>query len=629
MDNSDSYDFVLANAALMVLSHRVSPWVASYMISVTSMESPRVLRRIIMSFLNKAPAEYLSLVRSVLDSADVEAGVENGLTQDSPGAEAPSLNATHLLAMDIFAHWLVLVMLLDGVWWIGDIGQWELSQVLSLMKTQNVLGWSVDTRETWWPESMYLVKRELNSNVLHGTVQGTVNSTYPHVRQFWGIPFAQSPVGNLRWLPPHSLPDNATLNHINATAPPPACPQSTSASNVFAKYEPEIMIVGGTSEDCLTLSIWAPNNGRDLSDLPVIIWLFGGEWRIGGTDVPAWNPSSWVERSQEHIVVAVQYRVNVFGFPASRALQDQNLGILDQRAGIEWVQKNIAQFGGNPERMILWGESAGAGSADILNFAYPDEPIVQGFAADSGSVFLTLNTRSTDTAGTNFSTVASYFDCSGSAQHELDCLRQVPASEITAYLATSNGSSLTFAPFIDNEVVFGNYTERYLQNRLSNKPVLFGSNLDEGTLWYNASNTAAAQDMTLSYFQCPVPYSVAHRQSLGLTTYRYQYRGNFTNISPEVGLGAYHTSELPLLFGTSGIYGPDSHFEKAVSVKMQDLWVAFAKDPEDGLVHQGWPKAASTDGKVMILADSDSNTVSTVMAERAIDDACRGYYSSY
>ncbi|GMG41600.1 unnamed protein product [Aspergillus oryzae var. brunneus] len=147
-------------------SHRVSPWVASYMISVTSMESPRVLRRIIMSFLNKAPAEYLSLVRSVLDSPDVEAGVENGLIQDSPGAEAPSLNAAHLLAMDIFAHWLVLVMLLDGVWWIGDIGQWELSQVLSLTKTQNVLGWSVDTRETWWPESMYLVKRELNSNVL-------------------------------------------------------------------------------------------------------------------------------------------------------------------------------------------------------------------------------------------------------------------------------------------------------------------------------------------------------------------------------------------------------------------------------------------------------------------------------
>ena len=144
---------------------RVSPWVARYMISVTSMESPRVLRRIIMSFLNKAPAEYLNLVRSVLDSPSVEPSAEGWMTQDSPGTEVPSLSATHLLAMDVFAHWLVLVMLLDGVWWIGDIGQWELSQIMSLMKTQNLLGWSVDTGETWWPESMYLVKRELTSNV--------------------------------------------------------------------------------------------------------------------------------------------------------------------------------------------------------------------------------------------------------------------------------------------------------------------------------------------------------------------------------------------------------------------------------------------------------------------------------
>ncbi|KAB8229032.1 Zn(II)2Cys6 transcription factor [Aspergillus alliaceus] len=144
----------------------VSPWVARYMVSVTSMESPQILRRIIMSFLNKAPAEYLTLVQSVLDSPSMEARAVNWITRDSPGTtEGPSLNATHLLAMDIFAHWLVLVMLLDGVWWIGGIGQWELRQVVSLIKTQNLLGQSVDAGETWWPESMYLVKRELTPKV--------------------------------------------------------------------------------------------------------------------------------------------------------------------------------------------------------------------------------------------------------------------------------------------------------------------------------------------------------------------------------------------------------------------------------------------------------------------------------
>ncbi|KAF9884559.1 hypothetical protein FE257_001504 [Aspergillus nanangensis] len=142
---------------------RVSPWVARYMISVTSMESPQALRRIIMSFLNKAPAEYLSLVQSVLDSPPVNARAEKWMSRDSPGSDVPPLNPIHLLALDIFAHWLVLLMLLDGVWWIGDIGQWELGQIISLMKTQN-LPCQSDTGETWWPESMYLVKRELTSN---------------------------------------------------------------------------------------------------------------------------------------------------------------------------------------------------------------------------------------------------------------------------------------------------------------------------------------------------------------------------------------------------------------------------------------------------------------------------------
>ena len=144
---------------------RVSSWVARYMISVTSIQSPRVLRRIIMSFLNKAPAEFLSLVQSVLDSPSVEARAERWMTQDSPGSEEPSLSATHLLALDIFAHWLVLLMLLDGVWWIGDIGQWELGQIVSLMKTQDLMGRLAGTGETWWPESMYLVKREIAPNI--------------------------------------------------------------------------------------------------------------------------------------------------------------------------------------------------------------------------------------------------------------------------------------------------------------------------------------------------------------------------------------------------------------------------------------------------------------------------------
>ncbi|GKZ99141.1 hypothetical protein AnigIFM60653_003344 [Aspergillus niger] len=146
----------------------VSPWVARYMISVTSMEAPQILRRIIMSFLNKAPTEFLNIVRSVLDSPTVKGRNENTTLPASSATREPlTVTPIHILAMDIFAHWLVLVMLLDGVWWISNIGQWELSQVIYLMKRQNVLSQLADSSEMWWPESMYLVKRELTPDSWH------------------------------------------------------------------------------------------------------------------------------------------------------------------------------------------------------------------------------------------------------------------------------------------------------------------------------------------------------------------------------------------------------------------------------------------------------------------------------
>lgn len=151
----------------LVLKHikKVSPWVGEYMASVTSMKSPKALRRTVMSFLNKAPAEFLNLVQSMLDSSFAETGIENTMAPSSPEPQISLSNSMRLLSMDIFAHWLVLVMLLDGVWWIGGIGQWELGRVIALIKPQVSLHQPIDTRETWWPESMHCVKLELTPSL--------------------------------------------------------------------------------------------------------------------------------------------------------------------------------------------------------------------------------------------------------------------------------------------------------------------------------------------------------------------------------------------------------------------------------------------------------------------------------
>ncbi|TPX14604.1 uncharacterized protein E0L32_005296 [Thyridium curvatum] len=161
-DGDDKEEVSTDDAISSDTNCRVSGWVGRYMVRVTSMTSQRALRRIIMSFLNQTPVGYLNLVQSVLEMSPAETSSGSWSAHDSPATEAPTLSTPQLLAMEIFAHWLVLVMLLDGVWWIGDIGQWELGQVVSLIKSQHWIDQS-DAAGTWWPESMYQVKRELTA----------------------------------------------------------------------------------------------------------------------------------------------------------------------------------------------------------------------------------------------------------------------------------------------------------------------------------------------------------------------------------------------------------------------------------------------------------------------------------
>lgn len=142
----------------------VSDWLRSYVARVTSSATaPRPLRRVIMAFLNRVPAEYLSLVQTTLDSIGVPTDNDPQESWDSSNFELLNPSAAHKLAIDIFAHWVALVMLLDGVWWIGGIGFWELGRVVSFVRARGWLDPPMYTGERWWPESMYNVGKELRN----------------------------------------------------------------------------------------------------------------------------------------------------------------------------------------------------------------------------------------------------------------------------------------------------------------------------------------------------------------------------------------------------------------------------------------------------------------------------------
>lgn len=167
---------------------------------------------------------------------------------------------------------------------------------------------------------------ELTVETSIGNVTGIINGTTPSVRQFLSIPYAQPPVKDLRFLPPQPLGTANSSVSIDATRFPPSCPQFvTRIPSVYNQYATAWLpskydqsqdagaSLDTSSEDCLYLAIWTPANATNISSLPVLFFMTGGAFLTGGINIPVQIPSHWVERTQSHIVVTINYRVNIFG----------------------------------------------------------------------------------------------------------------------------------------------------------------------------------------------------------------------------------------------------------------------------------------------------------------------------
>ncbi|KAF2759529.1 alpha/beta-hydrolase [Pseudovirgaria hyperparasitica] len=453
-----------------------------------------------------------------------------------------------------------------------------------------------------------------------GTYIGLINGTTPNVRQFRSIPYAAAPVGERRWLPPTKPEANSSTTY-DATQFPLSCPQFVSRPpSVFNQDVPGWLIytdgqnstagesAGETSEDCLHLAVWTPT-GRP-EKLPVVMFMTGGSFLTGGVNIPYQLPHHWVERTGAHIVVTIKcYRLNIFGFPNAAGLDDQNLGILDQRMALEWVRDNIEAFGGDADKITLWGQSAGAAATDYHNFAYADDPIVKGYYASSGSAFLNLTVP---IEPSNFTFVATHFNCAGPPAAELDCLRKIPSADIEAFIGTYRDNStlvaptqptLNFYPVQDNKIIFADYADRYARAAFSKLPLVYSTTTNEGVVTggifgpFPPTNQTLNEQITRALFICPAALSTVARTTTTTTgpdvlTYRVEFAGNFTDVSPKPYLGAYHDADLAMLFGTYVDFpGASTEYEGAVAESMQDHLLAFMRDPVDGPARLGWGSA--------------------------------------
>ncbi|KAK2017356.1 carboxylesterase [Colletotrichum eremochloae] len=475
------------------------------------------------------------------------------------------------------------------------------------------------------------------------TVQGRIAPDAPRVAEFLGIPYAAPPLGDLRWEPPQPYVAPQSNNSVlNATTLPPSCWQYISVLPAIQRVDvPEFMIgSAGMDEDCLTASFWVPSDavpsGGQTAEggkggLPVVIWFYGGGFETGGTDVPYQMPQNWVQRSQSHIFVTFNYRMKLFGFPNSAALEEQNLGLLDQRFATEWIRDNVAKFGGDPERMVIWGQSAGAVAVDYWNFAYAKDPIVKGFIMDSGTAHLD-QLMNHDASHSNFTFVAQQLGCGNltDARAELACMRKIPAEKLERFVADYKDSQVVptigFSPQVDNKIVFANYTEKAALGGMSDLPAIIGFNAAEGLFLapydgVDAPDPAVADSLSYTYFWCTATKTTNERLAAGRTTYRYYHEPVFKNISPHPWMGAYHGSELPLIFGTHADFrGNSTPFEYELSHTMMDAYAAFIKDPAAGLEAIGWP-AYTADGR-LVRSYGENNVTVGVRTLSAIEEKC-------
>ncbi|CCA76164.1 related to esterase [Serendipita indica DSM 11827] len=336
-----------------------------------------------------------------------------------------------------------------------------------------------------------------------GKIQGKAVSNATNA--YLNIPYAQPPVGPLRFLGPR--PILTPLTQRNGTAFGNSCIQIAAPTPIYTVE----------SEDCLYLNVWtSPSATSRLR--PVFIWLYGGGWNSGTASGYFNDLTSWAKAHPEIVFVSINYRLNFYGYTNSPALssRDTNAGLRDQRAAVEWVAANIRAFGGDPTHIVIGGQSAGAASVAEYLYAYPLLPLIRGAITMSGQAALANvpaagNVPGLPSQGPNpFPKIASSVGCpliQNNYAAQLDCVRTKTVAEITQAISANNVYGIS--PFVDNQTLYTTpeYKARAGAGRFARVPLLTGTTENEADLFVidrttNTLNQTLSDLITLGAFRC-------------------------------------------------------------------------------------------------------------------------------
>jgi len=308
-----------------------------------------------------------------------------------------------------------------------------------------------------------------------GIVEGTPTAS-PGVRVFRGIPFAAAPVGELRWKAPQAVKSWSGVR--KATEFGPRCVQAPIYSDMIFRDRAEMPM----SEDCLYLNVWTPAKS-DKERLAVMVWFYGGGFQAGSSSEPRYDGENFAKKGI--VVISVNYRLGVFGFLAHPELTKEsgvgasgNYGLMDQIAGLQWVKRNIAAFGGDPEKVTIAGESAGSLSVSALMASPLARGLFRGAIGESGAFFgrapagMAMQTLAdTEKAGTKFAESVG--------AKSLAELRAKGADELLS--ASRKDPPLRFWPSVDGYVLPKDVATIFAEGKQSQVPLLAGWNADEAS----------------------------------------------------------------------------------------------------------------------------------------------------
>jgi para-nitrobenzyl esterase len=443
-------------------------------------------------------------------------------------------------------------------------------------------------------------------NAANGTIKiegGMISGALADgVRSFKGVPFAAPPVGDLRWRPPQPVAAWQGVRECNEYGPD--CPQAPYPSLSLFYSPPRKQ-----SEDCLYLNVWTAAN--DGEKRPVMVWIYGGGLTRGSGAVPTYDGTALAKKGV--VLITINYRIGPFGYLAHPELTAEsshrasgNYGVLDQIAALQWVRKNIAAFGGDPNRVTIFGESAGSWSVNVLAATPLAKDLFHRAIGESGGQFGPMATL-----GEAEKNGAAFAKAAGA--QDLKAFRDVPAEKIVAlFNHDPEGKKFKTQPVVDRWVLPDEIRNIFAQGKQNKTPVIVGSNANEMTSLtgpgslpktmeeyrkrVDAQYGAMSKDYDAAYpvkneAEIPAAYLGAMRDSvftLAMRTWARMatdgrskaYHYYFSHAPPNRNsqyLGAYHAGEIAYVFNNLNRQNP---LMQEADYKLADLmssyWVNFA-----------------------------------------------------